>query len=176
MVEDLGPPDSADGDPRRRYYRITQKGRRALELEDQRHGVPFDGRTTPESAEDAMTIDERIYGNCCACIPAPSTSVQSRDAGDVQGTAERSRTRYCPSAHLASFLQRASSIWQSWCSERLAGRAGNAAREGNADWKPRLRPQAGVADADPRADVGKLFVIVLMALSIGATTAAGSAS
>ena len=33
MVEDLGSPDSADGDPRRRYYRITQKGRRALELE-----------------------------------------------------------------------------------------------------------------------------------------------
>ena len=26
-------PDSEDGDPRRRYYRITPKGRRALELE-----------------------------------------------------------------------------------------------------------------------------------------------
>ncbi len=33
MVEDLGSPDSEDGDPRRRYYRITPKGRRALELE-----------------------------------------------------------------------------------------------------------------------------------------------
>ena len=28
-----GSPDSEDGDPRRRYYRMTQKGRRALELE-----------------------------------------------------------------------------------------------------------------------------------------------
>jgi DNA-binding PadR family transcriptional regulator len=32
LVEDLGSP-SADADPRRRYYRITPKGRRALELE-----------------------------------------------------------------------------------------------------------------------------------------------
>ena len=31
-IEDLGSP-SADDDPRRRYYRITPKGRRALELE-----------------------------------------------------------------------------------------------------------------------------------------------
>ena len=31
MVEDLGSP--ADDDPRRRYYRITAKGRRALEAE-----------------------------------------------------------------------------------------------------------------------------------------------
>jgi DNA-binding PadR family transcriptional regulator len=41
LVEDLGPPSADDGpstalgagDPRRRYYRITPKGRRALELE-----------------------------------------------------------------------------------------------------------------------------------------------
>jgi DNA-binding PadR family transcriptional regulator len=40
QVEDLGSPSAADpatglgaGDPRRRYYRITPKGRRALELE-----------------------------------------------------------------------------------------------------------------------------------------------
>jgi len=32
LVEDLGSP-SPDDDPRRRYYRITPKGRRALELE-----------------------------------------------------------------------------------------------------------------------------------------------
>ena len=32
LIEDLGSP-SADEDPRRRYYRITAKGRRALELE-----------------------------------------------------------------------------------------------------------------------------------------------
>ena len=32
LVEDLGSP-SADEDPRRRFYRITPKGRRALELE-----------------------------------------------------------------------------------------------------------------------------------------------
>src|SRR6185295_635759 len=32
LIEDLGSP-SADDDPRRRYYRITAKGRRALELE-----------------------------------------------------------------------------------------------------------------------------------------------
>jgi DNA-binding PadR family transcriptional regulator len=32
LVEDLGSP-SPDNDPRRRYYRITAKGRRALELE-----------------------------------------------------------------------------------------------------------------------------------------------
>ena len=32
LVEDLGSP-SAETDPRRRYYRITPKGRRALELE-----------------------------------------------------------------------------------------------------------------------------------------------
>lgn len=32
LVEDLGSP-SADEDPRRRFYRITAKGRRALELE-----------------------------------------------------------------------------------------------------------------------------------------------
>jgi DNA-binding PadR family transcriptional regulator len=34
LVEDLGAP-SADTDPRRRYYRITAKGRRALEHETQ---------------------------------------------------------------------------------------------------------------------------------------------
>jgi DNA-binding PadR family transcriptional regulator len=33
MVEDLGQPSSDDDDPRRRYYRITPLGRRALELE-----------------------------------------------------------------------------------------------------------------------------------------------
>ena len=32
LIEDLGSP-SADEDPRRRFYRITPKGRRALELE-----------------------------------------------------------------------------------------------------------------------------------------------
>jgi DNA-binding PadR family transcriptional regulator len=32
FVEDLGQPDAGD-DPRRRYYRITPKGRRALERE-----------------------------------------------------------------------------------------------------------------------------------------------
>jgi DNA-binding PadR family transcriptional regulator len=32
LIEDLGSP-SADNDPRRRYYRITPKGRRALEHE-----------------------------------------------------------------------------------------------------------------------------------------------
>src|SRR5689334_14168592 len=32
LIEDLGTPD-ADDDPRRRYYRITPKGRRALEAE-----------------------------------------------------------------------------------------------------------------------------------------------
>jgi DNA-binding PadR family transcriptional regulator len=32
LVQDLGQPDAAD-DPRRRYYRITTKGRRALETE-----------------------------------------------------------------------------------------------------------------------------------------------
>jgi DNA-binding PadR family transcriptional regulator len=32
LVEDLGAP-SADDDPRRRYYRITGRGRRALETE-----------------------------------------------------------------------------------------------------------------------------------------------
>jgi len=34
LIEDLGPPGS-DDDPRRRYYRITPKGRRALEAETQ---------------------------------------------------------------------------------------------------------------------------------------------
>jgi DNA-binding PadR family transcriptional regulator len=33
LVQDLGQPDPADDDPRRRYYRITAKGRRALETE-----------------------------------------------------------------------------------------------------------------------------------------------
>ena len=33
LVEDLGSPSADDDDPRRRYYRITAKGRRALELE-----------------------------------------------------------------------------------------------------------------------------------------------
>jgi DNA-binding PadR family transcriptional regulator len=33
LVQDLGQPDPADDDPRRRYYRITAKGRRALEAE-----------------------------------------------------------------------------------------------------------------------------------------------
>jgi DNA-binding PadR family transcriptional regulator len=32
LIEDLGSP-SADDDPRRRYYRITARGRRALEAE-----------------------------------------------------------------------------------------------------------------------------------------------
>jgi DNA-binding PadR family transcriptional regulator len=33
LVEDLGQPSADVDDPRRRYYRITAKGRRALELE-----------------------------------------------------------------------------------------------------------------------------------------------
>jgi DNA-binding PadR family transcriptional regulator len=35
LVEDLGQPSAEDDDPRRRYYRITPKGRRALEVETQ---------------------------------------------------------------------------------------------------------------------------------------------
>jgi len=35
LVEDLGAPLAEDDDPRRRYYRITPKGRRALEVEMQ---------------------------------------------------------------------------------------------------------------------------------------------
>jgi DNA-binding PadR family transcriptional regulator len=34
LIEDLGQPSEED-DPRRRYYRITPKGRRALEVETQ---------------------------------------------------------------------------------------------------------------------------------------------
>jgi DNA-binding PadR family transcriptional regulator len=33
MVEDLGQPSASEDDPRRRYYRITPKGRKALALE-----------------------------------------------------------------------------------------------------------------------------------------------
>ena len=33
LIQDLGAPQGADDDPRRRYYRITPKGRRALEAE-----------------------------------------------------------------------------------------------------------------------------------------------
>jgi DNA-binding PadR family transcriptional regulator len=33
LIEDLGAPSAEEDDPRRRYYRITAKGRRALELE-----------------------------------------------------------------------------------------------------------------------------------------------
>jgi len=33
LIEDLGSPAPEDDDPRRRYYRITPKGRRALETE-----------------------------------------------------------------------------------------------------------------------------------------------
>jgi len=33
LVEDLGQPSPENDDPRRRYYRITPKGRRALEVE-----------------------------------------------------------------------------------------------------------------------------------------------
>jgi DNA-binding PadR family transcriptional regulator len=33
LVEDLGSPSPEEDDPRRRYYRITAKGRRALEVE-----------------------------------------------------------------------------------------------------------------------------------------------
>ena len=33
LIEDLGSPSSADDDPRRRYYRITSAGRRALKEE-----------------------------------------------------------------------------------------------------------------------------------------------
>jgi len=35
LVEDLGQPSAEDDDPRRRYYRITAKGRHALETETQ---------------------------------------------------------------------------------------------------------------------------------------------
>jgi DNA-binding PadR family transcriptional regulator len=35
LIEDLGQPSAEDDDPRRRYYRITPKGRRALEVETQ---------------------------------------------------------------------------------------------------------------------------------------------
>src|SRR5256885_7230083 len=35
LVEDLGQPSADDDDPRRRYYRITARGRRALEVETQ---------------------------------------------------------------------------------------------------------------------------------------------
>ena len=33
LIEDLGSPSGDEDDPRRRYYRITAKGRRALEAE-----------------------------------------------------------------------------------------------------------------------------------------------
>ena len=33
LIEDLGSPAAEDDDPRRRYYRITAKGRRGLETE-----------------------------------------------------------------------------------------------------------------------------------------------
>jgi DNA-binding PadR family transcriptional regulator len=33
LIEDLGSPSPEDDDPRRRYYRITPKGRQALEAE-----------------------------------------------------------------------------------------------------------------------------------------------
>ena len=33
LIQDLGAPQGEDDDPRRRYYRITPKGRRALEAE-----------------------------------------------------------------------------------------------------------------------------------------------
>jgi len=33
LIEDLGQPSADEDDPRRRYYRITPKGRRALETE-----------------------------------------------------------------------------------------------------------------------------------------------
>ena len=33
FIQDLGAPQGDDDDPRRRYYRITPKGRRALEAE-----------------------------------------------------------------------------------------------------------------------------------------------
>jgi DNA-binding PadR family transcriptional regulator len=33
MIEDLGSPSDEDDDPRRRYYRMTAKGRKALALE-----------------------------------------------------------------------------------------------------------------------------------------------
>src|SRR5262245_15999312 len=35
LIEDLGQSLTEDDDPRRRYYRITAKGRRALEVETQ---------------------------------------------------------------------------------------------------------------------------------------------
>jgi DNA-binding PadR family transcriptional regulator len=35
LIEDLGAPAAEHDDPRRRYYRITAKGRRALEVEMQ---------------------------------------------------------------------------------------------------------------------------------------------
>jgi DNA-binding PadR family transcriptional regulator len=35
LVQDLGSPAGDDDDPRRRYYRITPQGRRALEAETQ---------------------------------------------------------------------------------------------------------------------------------------------
>jgi DNA-binding PadR family transcriptional regulator len=35
LLEDLGQPSGDDDDPRRRYYRISAKGRRALEIETQ---------------------------------------------------------------------------------------------------------------------------------------------
>jgi DNA-binding PadR family transcriptional regulator len=35
LIEDLGQPAPEVDDPRRRYYRITAKGRRALEIETQ---------------------------------------------------------------------------------------------------------------------------------------------
>ena len=33
LIQDLGAPQGEDDDPRRRYYRITPKGRRAVEAE-----------------------------------------------------------------------------------------------------------------------------------------------
>ena len=35
LIEDLGQPSAEDDDPRRRYYRISPRGRRALEVEMQ---------------------------------------------------------------------------------------------------------------------------------------------
>ena len=35
LIQDLGQPSADEDDPRRRYYRITSKGRQALEIETQ---------------------------------------------------------------------------------------------------------------------------------------------
>ena len=85
LIEDLDSPGGDEDDPRRRYYRITDLGRRALELETEGLASLVGTAHAPTRAETHMSTERPRLSRAAAAlsgrIPA---AVRRRDAGDVR--------------------------------------------------------------------------------------------